>query len=164
MSILTANCIRSLLDYEPSTGDFTWRVSRGHVAKGARAGAVGAAGYVYIGINGKTLRAHRLAWLHVHGRWPMEFLDHINGARSDNRIENLREVSNAENMQNIRVIRAKSGLVGVYWHKRGRKWMASIQVNKKQIYLGLHESEDGARDAYLKAKKELHPFSTEISP
>lgn len=119
-------------------------------------------GYLRISLFGKSFYAHRLAWLFVHGRWPKDQLDHINGDRSDNRISNLRECTDAENRQNW--TRPKSnnphGLIGVNWHAGANKFSAQIQINRKQKHLGLFETAEEAHSAYLAAKRSLHSFST----
>jgi hypothetical protein len=101
MCDLTQARLKQLLDYDPETGVFTWRVNRGGAAKaGTRAGCPTPFYYRVIRIGGRSRREHSLAWLYVHGHWPADELDHINRVRDDNRIANLREVTHAENMQN----------------------------------------------------------------
>lgn len=119
-------------------------------------------GYLRISLFGKSFYLHRIAWLVVHGRWPTELIDHINGNRSDNRIENLRECSEAENRQNWRQPKSNNPhkLIGVNWHKAARKYTAQIQINRKQKHLGLFETAEEAHSAYLAAKRSLHSFST----
>ena len=99
----------------------------------------------------------------IHDReWPKEHVDHINGDTSDNRWVNMREATNSENMQNLRGPRRdnKTGVLGTCWDKARSKWVAVIQVKGKQRNLGRFDSQDEAAAAYLKAKRELHPFST----
>lgn len=102
-------------------------------------------------INQKRLSAHRVAWAIYHGEWPSDEIDHINGNRSDNRIENLRAVSRAENTRN-RKLRSdnKSGVHGVYFIASIGKWAARINVNKKERHLGTFETKVEA----IKARKE----------
>lgn len=106
--------------------------------------------------------AHRLAWLYVHGRWPIADIDHINGIRDDNRFTNLREASRAENNQNIRSARshAISGLLGAHWHRQSGLWYMRIKVDGKSFTKGMFATAEEAHAAYLKAKAEHHPFST----
>ena len=96
---ITQDDLKSLLTYDPDTGEFRWRFSRPRCAKGALAGTASYHGYTVIKINGRSYRAHRLAWLYEYGRWPNGELDHINRRRSDNTIANLREVSRFVNCQ-----------------------------------------------------------------
>jgi hypothetical protein len=95
--------------------------------------------------------AHRIAWMLVHGQDPGELqLDHINGNRSDNRLANLRLVTNQTNAFN------RPDATGVSFHKATNKWHARIGVEGRQIHLGLYESFDDARQAYLNAKQTYH--------
>ena len=88
--MLTQARLKKLLSYNTDTGEFRWRVTRRGAARaGSVAGCVRHDGYVRIAIDGKRYLAHRLAWLYVHGELVPE-LDHANGVRSDNRLDNLR--------------------------------------------------------------------------
>ena len=162
---LTAERLRALLDYDPVTGVFRWRVGNGRRAvAGAVAGAISeksATAYLRIAIEGRRYYAHRLAWLHVYGAWPAHRLDHINTDRMDNRIANLREATAAENPQNQRRAHShnKAGLLGVSETPGGR-YAASIKAGGKRRYLGRYATPEDAHAAYLKAKQEMHPFGT----
>lgn len=161
---LTLAELMALLAYDPATGAFVWRVRRGnHAVAGSEAGFVHPSGYRYIRVLGRRYSAHRLAWLYVFGFWPKQQIDHVNGVRSDNRISNLREVSQRENAQNLHgplSSNRTSRFLGVSWKSRERRWRAQIQLDRKKLDLGLFESEEAARDAYLAAKKRLHPYQT----
>lgn len=155
---LTAEALRSVLNYDPVSGVFTWRapVARS-VSVGDVAGSRATQGYLQIKVSGRPYMAHRLAWLYVHGKWPADQVDHRNGDRTDNRIENLRECSQGENGQNLAVYRSNtSGLTGVT-HRAGQ-WRARIDVGGKQKHLGWFRTAEDASAAYLRAKAELHPF------
>ena len=105
-------------------------------------------------ILGIRYSGHRLAWLMVYGRWPNEMIDHINGDRSDNRIENLREISAAENHYNLGVPKSnKSGCVGVYRSKEGN-WCAEITKHSKKVHLGTFASLLEAAEARKAAERE----------
>lgn len=103
---------------------------------------------------------HRLAYLYTHGYIP-EIVDHINGNRSDNRIENLRPSTKQLNAQNIKKANAsnKLGLLGVHKGQRGR-FEAKIMVSRKNIFLGEFVTPQLAHDAYLKAKRVMHAANT----
>lgn len=146
---LSADYVRSVLNYDPETGLFTWKsgVNR-RLAAGAIAGTQHGSGYISIQINGHIYLAHRLAWLYVFGRWPSGFLDHINGDRGDTRIANLREASRVENNRNKRTpSHNTSGFKGVHVASNGRV-QAHIGVGRRQLYLGSFGSIEEARAAY----------------
>ena len=160
--MVTQARLKELLDYNPDTGVFTWRVSRGSVKSGSVAGSENSEGYLQIRIYGKPYRAHRLAWLYTHGEFPTGQLDHINRVRTDNRISNLRAATNAENTQN----RSKrsdntSGVIGVSWHKRIGKWLAHIKLNGRLKHLGYYGTIEEAAAARAAAKAKLHTFHPE---
>jgi putative intracellular protease/amidase len=159
--MLTAERLREILAYEPETGVFTWRINagpRGRGRPGHRAGGSrGGRGRLAIRIAGRNYASHRLAWLHVTGAWPAEHIDHINGDPSDNRFANLREATHAENMRNSkRNLRNTSGVKGVRWHKRDRRWEAYITVDGRVIYLGSSKTAEDAHAAYAAAAREFH--------
>jgi hypothetical protein len=160
MKDITIETLQCLLDYDLETGIFRWRVQPcNRIKAGVVAGTVNHDGYIRIKINGTLFMAHRLAWLHTHGTWPLQQIDHINGDKADNRIRNLRDVSRSVNMQNQ--VRAQkdntSGLRGVSWHKDKKRWEACISVNGQNEYLGSFDTTEAAHAAYLSAKLRLHP-------
>jgi hypothetical protein len=95
--------VHELLSYEPRFGYFFWKINRGSSKAGDVAGSVCPDGYRLIKVDGKSYKAHRLAWLMTHGEWPAEQIDHINGVRTDNRIVNLREASKKQNLSLIHI-------------------------------------------------------------
>ena len=159
---LGADRLKELLSYSPDTGEFLWLVSGGGVAAGGVAGAPRTDDYRKIQIAGRHYLAHRLAWLYVYGRWPPKELDHVNGIRDDNRITNLREANKSQNQGNQRKARTDSytGLLGASWERGGNKFRAQIKLNGKPKHLGMFSTAEQAHQAYLKAKRELHPFCT----
>lgn len=153
----TAEQVMELLAYEPSTGAFTWKVGRRKVKAGDRAGKTDSDGYRVIGISGRSHKAHRLAWLVTHGKWPTGEIDHINGNRSDNRIENLRDVDRGRNARNqTRLVKPEtvSGLLGVTWHKPKNRWRACIRVGGRHTFLGYFDTPEAGHAAYMAAKRE----------
>ena len=156
---LTTELLRSLMSYDCDTGKFHWIVNVSNVKAGSIVVTLSNDdGYIRTSIFGKRYLLHRLAWLYTHGKWPTKQIDHINGNRSDNRLENLREASNAQNCQNIIARRTNpSGFLGVSRHEN--KWRAAISVNGKRKNLGRFDTPEAAFDAYSKAKAELHTFS-----
>ena len=155
---LTADRLRKLLNYDPDTGTFTWAITRRGCRKNSVAGCKMKHGYVAIRLDNKLFTAHRLAWLYVNGAWPKAQIDHVNRDRADNRVANLREVTNAENAQNKKSSRNKSGFAGV--RKENRKWLAEIKVNYKPIRIGLFETPEAAHRAYVAAKRKFLCKST----
>lgn len=151
--MLTHSRLKELLNYEPDTGVFTWKVDRtGHTKSGDIAGGINNYGYRYIKIDGKKYGAHRLAWFYVFEQFPPDYIDHINGKTDDNRIENLRPCTNSENQQN------RAGFYGVCWIKGRRRWRSQIKINGKRKVIGQFFSKDDAYAAYCAAKKEIHLF------
>jgi len=136
------------------------KVRRGTKSLHSPVGSVVPDGYVHIRFNNKYYKAHRLVWLYEHGRFPAGEIDHINGNRADNRIENLREIGRCQNMQNQRKARSDnaSGFLGV--HKKGSKFQAIIRVNGRSMYLGIFETPEKAHEAYIEAKRIYHPGGT----
>ena len=160
----TAEYLRSVLDYDPATGIFTWKVRTSTSVKvGDVAGCPNGDGYLQIGLQNRLYQAHRLAWLYVYGEWPKDQLDHTNRIRTDNRISNLREVTNKQNGQNASKRRDNtSGHPGVCWHKRDSKWRATIKHNQKKIHLGYFENLEDAVAA-RKAAEKLYWADTQIA-
>ena len=156
---MTQDEVKEIFSNDASTGEFTWLVANSTKIKiGDRAGSVHkASGYRVIRVNGKLYKEHRLAWLYHYGYMPTKQLDHINGDRSDNRITNLREATNAENHQNLGKNKNNtSGFTGVT--DCGNKWRAYIHKDGKKHHLGYHITREDAHAAHLKAKSELHTF------
>ena len=159
--MLTQKRLKELLAYTPETGVFTWAKPRGGKVAGAVAGTIHyKQGYIRIKIDGGMYSAHRLAWLYVYGEMPEHEIDHINHDRQDNRIENLRSVTRHQNARN-RALRADntSGVVGVNWFKRNKKWGARIFKNGKFVFLGLFDRFEDAAEARKNAslKYGFHP-------
>ncbi len=139
--------LKELVDYNPNTGEFRWKTEVGNIA-----GYIRSNGYVRIELDRKSYLAHRLVWLYVHGKWPIG-IDHINHDKTDNRIENLREVTRAENQKNLPVFKNNtSGVPGVSWSKSSKKWQANIKTEGKVIYLGLFQDKNEAIKAREEAK------------
>lgn len=157
--------VKEVLYYDPGTGNFTWRVNKRRARIGDTAGSIVRHGYILIRVDQSRLLAHRLAWFYVHERWPENDIDHINGNPSDNRIENLREATRAENLKNTKVSsRSSTGIKGVSRFGCSGKFRATIRCDGKRLHLGLFDTAEEADTAY-KAAAELHhgKFATHLS-
>lgn len=140
--------LQQVLEYRD--GEFYWKKPlAARVKIGDRAGTSDKFGYRQIGIAGKIYREHRLVWLYHCGKWPEKNLDHINGIKWDNRIENLRDCSQQQNVWNTPQ-RKNQKFKGVTAAPTG-KYFASITVNGKLEYLGAFTDEIDAAEAYDKA-------------
>lgn len=157
---LTREQLMSLMSYDQDTGRFTWISAKRYGLVGKVAGTE-MQGYVMIRINRIGYLAHRLAWLYVHGEFPSGNLDHINGKTSDNRICNLRDADQFQNMQNRAISKNnKSGHIGVY--PAGERFGAKIRSGGKTHYLGVFDTASIASEAYKKAKAVIHTFNPEV--
>lgn len=169
----TAERVRALLDYDPTSGIFTWRWRPIYDFKtrqawqhwnnhfrGKRAGSLCVAdGYRYLRVDGARLGEHRVAWLYCYGIMPDE-IDHENGRKPENWIDNLRSVTTIENARNQPIRKNnKSGVTGVCWDKASEKWQAYIYVQGRMIRLGYFKNLQDARQSRkaAEAKYEFHP-------
>jgi len=159
---VTQTLVLSLFDYAAETGELHWRAAvNTRAPKGSVAGKNSKNfGYKSLGIGSATYRTHHVVWLYHTGCWPTGEIDHINGVRDDNRIENLREVSRTVNAQNLKGPHKnnKSGYLGVSARKQG--WIAQIRHNGKKLYLGSFQTAPEAFETYLSAKRCLHLGNT----
>lgn len=163
--------LRELLDYDPASGLLTWRPRAEHLFRLRRqytkfnkefAGQPALynraeSGHLRGRVLGQQVFAHRIIWKWVTGLEPTE-IDHINGNSSDNRFENLRVVTRAENAKNHKRREDNtSGVVGVYWDKKCQKWTAKIGVRGRLVNLGFFECKDRAIAVRKQSERE-HGF------
>ena len=154
----TIDLLNELLSYDSSTGILKWKkdVSR-RVKAGNQAGSPSSTGHINIELNGKCLKAHRVAWLLHYGKWPDLHLDHIDGNPSNNMISNLREVTRSQNMINRKMhANNKSGFKGVHKRSNGNKWKAQIKFQGKVMHLGYFDDPEMAAKAYRAASDSYH--------
>ena len=151
---LSANRLRKLLNYNPATGVFRWRVRRGGPKNvgGVAGGIHRPKGYRQISIDGKLYGANRLVWLYMTGKWPKLEIGYINHNTSDTRWANLRAMTPSQRGATSRR-RNKLGVRGVWITKSG-KYVARIKVAGKKKYLGLFDTIEKASVAYTRAAKD----------
>jgi hypothetical protein len=139
---------RKQLSYDPETGQFDGRSPYKVIKKNKT--------YLKVYILGKRVYAHRLAYALHTGEWPKGEIDHINGDSTDNRFCNLRDVDRLENCRNVGLQPgSRSGIMGVNWHEKGKKWRARVKSGGKEFYLGLFDSKGAAESAVIAKREEL---------
>lgn len=159
--VMNLKDVNEYLNYDPSTGLFTWiKQRKGSRGVGELAGSINThhktgKKYSFIHFMGEQCRAHRLAWFIMKGKECKTQIDHIDGNGTNNAWSNLRSTDNQGNSRNKRLYKVnKTGVSGVRWHKKARKWVAGIQSEGKNVHLGLFVDFDKAvkarRDAELK--------------
>lgn len=165
-SDITAEYVRSILDYDPDTGLFTWKfrndASHAWNAKwaGKYAGAIDSRFKRYqISICKKIYLSHRIAYLYMTGEWPSGEIDHIDGNPSNNKWSNLRLASRFIQNQNRSGVFGRNGLKGVRFHKPSKKWQSRL----RDSHLGLFDCPAVASFAYqieadIKYKEFARPF------
>ena len=160
--------LKQLLDYDPASGQLTWkerplemfsrkqdwlRFNRRYAGQPAFT-AVNHWGYLVGGIHNKIYRAHRVIWALVHGNNPDQ-VDHIDGDKLNNSLANLREVTGQENQQNMKRSKSnQSGVTGVCWDNTKQLWKATIGVDCKTVNLGRFPTKEEAIAVRLAAEKE----------
>lgn len=155
--MLTVERLRELLDYNPETGVFTWKLKRKNVNAGDIAGSIKSNGYRNITIDRREYGAHRLAWLYQNRQFPRQYIDHINREKLDNRISNLREATPEQNMHNRSGDKkSQTGVKGVYPRAKGKSFEAWIMRSGKHHYLGRFKTIIDAQLAYQSAAASLH--------
>lgn len=153
--------LKKTLSYNPDTGLFHWKITKGPNAKaGNIAGSFDAYGYSIIQFEAKSYKAHRLAWFFTHGYMPESIIDHIDGNRANNAISNLRLTTFSGNMQNQNKahINNKAGFLGVSFKEKNKTnpYHARILLKGKKIHIGSFPTAELAHQAYLDKKKEVH--------
>lgn len=159
--------LREALHYDSTAGTLTWRARPRHhflrdqdhsLWNNRFAGieafcGIDGDGYRFGLINRKRYSAHRVIWAIVQGVWPTSEIDHKNGNRDDNRLENLRECSSRQNKANTRLYRSRTGLKGAF-HKTAGSFQAAIRIDGKKTYLGSFPTAEEAHAAYACAARQ----------
>ena len=149
--MLTKDKAHEIFEYRD--GVLYWKNPTGRRAKaGDVAGSKTTYGYISVMINNKRAYVHRVVYLMHHGEFFGD-IDHINGIKSDNRIENLRSATRSQNLCNTK---ARGETKGVYWNKRDKRWFAQICFQGKRKHIGSFISVDAARKAVSEARDKLH--------
>lgn len=146
--------LKEIVEYDLNTGLFTRTESRGNSAAGSVIGTVNKRGYVKALVLGKYVTLHRLAWFYTHGEWPTDQLDHINGIKTDNRIENLRVCTTSVNCLNQVGPRTnnKLGYQGVHQVKKTGRFRACCNLQGTKHHLGVFATAEEAFAAYTAFK------------
>jgi hypothetical protein len=153
---ITESRLKELLTYQPLTGQFVWNMRRGRARAGDVAGNLDN-GYVQIRIDGRRYMGHVLAWLYMTGCTPTVEVDHKDLDRANNRWDNLRLGTHAENNQNKpKPKNNTSGVKGARRYKRTNRFVAAIMAHGQARHLGYFDTLEEASAAYVKAAKELH--------
>lgn len=145
--------VLSLFEYKD--GSLYWKSNRSGVRKNRLAGSKLKNGYVHVSVNTVFFYVHRLVFLIHHGFIP-ERIDHINGIRDDNRIENLRAATQSQNLWNMKMRGSNtSGVKGVHFCKKKKKWIAKFNMYYKTYYAGEFHTIKEAEAAVIKKREEL---------
>ncbi len=155
--------LRSELEYNPESGEFSWRNKRNGKGAGKgsarreRVGTQSAKGYIDVWLFGKFYKLHRIAWKMVYGKDPVDQIDHIDGDKSNNRIKNLREATNSENRSNTgKSSTNKSGIKGVCFHTKSKTWRAQISKDGRKYLKDGFPTKEAAADYIVILRVKLH--------
>lgn len=150
-----------LFDIDPIAGSVIWKNPSGNRAANLKGKPAGCFchpfGYVPIYINKKMYKRHRLIWFYVHKKWPCVDIDHIDGSKQNDSINNLREADKSQNMFNSKIrITNKSGIKGICWDRRRKRWKATIRAYNKEIHIGRYLTLEEATFARISAEEKYH--------
>jgi len=161
---LTAEVLRTILLYDPATGEFTWRKGRGRLRSGLLAGMVmKSTGRRMIEIKeyNHSFLTSRLAWLYMKGEWPKGIIDHKNHRRADDRWENLREATSSQSMANKPLRKDnKSGVSGVYGPSDSGLWLVTVKFDGRKV---LHKHFKSRRAAVIARNKTVRKHHGEFA-
>lgn len=153
--MLTQSFVKEHLEYRD--GHLWWIKPRSRVVKVGQQFGRNIKGYRCGILVNKRYYEHRLIWFYHYGFWPTEQIDHINGIKNDNRIENLRQATRSQNMFNTKSHKnSTSKYKGVGWNKKAKAWQVRYHTQGKTIWLGYHDTEEAAAQAYRDATETIH--------
>ena len=138
---MTPQEVRTVFAYTPENGLLLWNIDTCKTKTGDVAGGL-SNGYIQVKYKQRKYMVHRIIWCYVHGDWPKQMIDHIDGDRSNNRIENLRDVSNAKNQYNRHRLNKNNstGHMGIIYRKRGDAYIVQITVLGAKKYIGYYKT------------------------
>lgn len=148
--------LREHVLYEPDTGIFRRVKNSGGVKSGSVSGTIGSHGYLTVSVCGKNYLAHRLAILDQTGDWPLDIVDHVDGDKTNNRYNNLRQCSKSENGYNMKRRPSRSGIKSVEWHEGAGKWRVRMEAGGKRHHIGFFSSLADAERSAIEARLKLH--------
>lgn len=162
--MLTQEKLKELLNYDPATGLFNWKVNKGSTARiGQPIICINKVGYVVVCIDYKRYTCHRLAWLYQKGLFPKYEIDHKDGIRSNNKWNNLREVEPYHNHQNQKIYTSNtSGFKGITYIKGKNTWSARIQIKGKVTTIGYFKTAEEAALARCKFEDNCPEWSHDL--
>lgn len=154
---LTQQRLHELFEYRDD-GNLIWKNNKGTSKKGSAAGCVEEHGYIRINVDRKRYRLHQLIFFYHHGYLTDgKYIDHIDGNPSNNRIENLREVTASQNLMNSKLSAGStSGVKGVHWYKSKNKYQVHVTLNSKTIHLGYFDTIEEAEAAAIAGREKYH--------
>lgn len=151
---MTINELKDVFEYQ--NGELFWKINVGNKKIGNKAGTKTALGYIKVTYLKKSYLVHRIIFAIQNGFMP-EFIDHVDGNPSNNLISNLREATKKQNGYNRKLnLNNKSGIKGIAWHKKSKKWQVSIKFDGKQKYLGCYKSIEIAKNVMELSRIEHH--------
>lgn len=159
---LTQDYLKERFLYDEESGNLIWRVpptSRKDF-KGKPVSGKHTSGYLVVNLHGFQYLVHRLIYFMNFNYWP-EFIDHIDGNRTNNKLTNLRSATRRENNQNTERHR-KGALLGIYLIKSNNTWGSRITINGKRVHLGVFKTDVEAHKAYMAKLQEVEAKKEEV--
>ena len=153
--MITKDYLHTIFDYKD--GNLYWKERRGgKIVEGSKAGGYNPSGYFNVEINYVKYRLHRIIFMWHHGYLPKE-VDHINGNKLDNRIENLRAATKSQNLRNTGIRKTNSsGYKNVTWRKDNKTWAVALRYNGKPLHIGFFKDLELAGLVAEEARNKYH--------